>query len=66
MFRFGAPHVCAGMRSVCTENTSVVSCHPVSSSRWITGFRAAFLPASNPVPLLRVQLAWLNPETGLS
>jgi len=29
MFRFGAPRESVGMRSVCAENTSVITCHPV-------------------------------------
>lgn len=66
MFRFGALHESVGMRSVCFDTTSVVSFHRVSSSRWTTRLRAAFLPVSIPVPLSRVLLAWLNPDTGLA
>jgi len=64
MFRFGAPRASVGMRLVCAENTSVISCHPVIRLPLDYRSSAAFLPASNPVPLLRVQLAWLNPDAG--
>lgn len=59
MFRFGAPRESVGMRSVCAENTSVISCHPVI--RLLLGYRSP-----GRVPARIKSCSFLESSTGLA